>query len=95
MLTDLTKFVQARLPEWIDVVREMFNLCFVVPHDAPAKEKLAAFRALVSLLGQALAVCIALAVVWKVSVAAVGLVELVMWPLAVPVRILRFVVGLG
>ncbi|KAK4498878.1 hypothetical protein PRZ48_009388 [Zasmidium cellare] len=96
LLLDYAKGIQARLPGWIAVVGE--TLCSIAPgdkEDVQVRERLEAFKALVSLLGHALAVCMALAMAWKVTVAVLNLLEVVLWPLAVPVRIVRFVVGLG
>lgn len=93
LLVDYAKSVQVRLPEWIAVIVEMVSSS--PDDDTPAKEKLEALKALGLLVGHGLVVCVGVAMVWKVVVAVLNLVEVVLWPLAVPLRVVRFMLGLG
>ncbi|KAF2161876.1 hypothetical protein M409DRAFT_58657 [Zasmidium cellare ATCC 36951] len=93
LLLDYARGFQARLPGWIAVVVETLCALALAPgdqEDLQVKERLELFKASVSLLGHGLAVCAALAMVWKVGVVVVSLVEVLLWPLAVPVRVLRY-----
>lgn len=60
-----------------------------------AKEKVDALRTALSLAGHALAVCTILAMLWKLGAALMHLLEVISWPLAVPLRMLRWIVGAG
>lgn len=53
-------------------------------------EKVEALKAVLTLLGHALAVCTALAMIWKLGAALMQVLEVLLWPLAVPLRVLRW-----
>lgn len=61
--------------------------------DATAKEKADALKATLSLVGHVLAVGTALAMIWQLSAAVIQLLQIAFWPLAVPFKILRWVMG--
>ncbi|EME44211.1 hypothetical protein DOTSEDRAFT_71893 [Dothistroma septosporum NZE10] len=62
--------------------------------DASAAEKIVALKAVLSLAAHTLALCTTLAMLWKLEAAIVHLLEVLLWPLMVPLRILRWMVGL-
>lgn len=61
--------------------------------NATAKEKADALKAALSLAGHVLAVGTALAMIWQLSAAVMQLLQIALWPLAVPFRILRWLLG--
>ena len=63
--------------------------------EASTREKLIAVKSVLSLAAHALAICTTLAMLWKLGAAIMHLLEVLLWPLMVPLRILRWVVGLG
>ncbi|EME79139.1 uncharacterized protein MYCFIDRAFT_177791 [Pseudocercospora fijiensis CIRAD86] len=63
--------------------------------DVSTREKAEALKTVLSLAGHALAVCTMLAMLWQLGAAVIHLLEVVFWPLAVPVRMLRWIVGVG
>lgn len=60
---------------------------------ATTKEKADALKAALSLAGHVLAVGTALAMIWQLSAAVIQLLQIALWPLAVPFRILRWLLG--
>jgi hypothetical protein len=56
--------------------------------DASLEQKVAASRALLALVGQVLAVFMAITVVWRLLDAVAGAVSLVIWPLVVPMKLI-------
>jgi hypothetical protein len=61
--------------------------------DATSKEKADALKAALSLAGHVLAVGTALAMIWQLSAAVIHLLQIALWPLVVPFRILRWLMG--
>lgn len=59
--------------------------------DASVGEKLSASKELLTLAGQVVGVLVAVSVVWKVLDAVAGVLCLVVWPLAVPLRLVWWV----
>ncbi|KAF7195161.1 hypothetical protein HII31_03367 [Pseudocercospora fuligena] len=64
------------------------------PH-VSTREKAEALKTVVSLAGHALAVCTLLAMLWQLGAAVMHLLEVVFWPLAVPLRVMRWIAGAG
>lgn len=63
----------------------------LMSQDAPTQERVEALKALVSLAAHALAVCTTLAMLWKLGSAVMHLLEVLLWPLAVPFKVLRWI----
>lgn len=63
----------------------------LMSQDAPTQERVEALKALVSLTAHALAVCTTLAMLWKLGSAVMHLLEVLLWPLAVPFKVLRWI----
>ncbi|KAM0718716.1 hypothetical protein Q7P37_005787 [Cladosporium fusiforme] len=59
--------------------------------DASVEDKISASKALLTLVGQIVGVLVAVSVVWKVLDAVSGVVSMLFWPLAVPVRLFWWV----
>jgi hypothetical protein len=57
------------------------------------KDKVAALKSALSLGGHVLAICVSLVVAWKLGEAVMRVVEVLAWPLVVPLRVLGWVVG--
>ncbi|TKA67762.1 hypothetical protein B0A55_08434 [Friedmanniomyces simplex] len=60
---------------------------------ATPQEKLDALRSLLRLGAQGLAILMVLSALWRLGAAVAGVVEMVVWPLVVPCRIVRWMVG--
>lgn len=63
--------------------------------EASTTEKMIALKQVLSLAAHALAICTTLAMLWKLGAAIMHLLEVLLWPLMVPLRILRWIGGLG
>lgn len=59
--------------------------------EVSTKEKTQALRAILSLAGHALTICTLLAMLWKVGTALKEFCEVVLWPLALPLRLIKCV----
>ena len=59
--------------------------------EVSTKEKAEALKAILSLAGHALAICTLLAMLWKLATSLVHFFEVVLWPLAVPLRLMKWV----
>lgn len=62
------------------------------PHTT-ARDKVDALKGALSLAGHVLAVGTALAMIWQLSAAVIQLLQIALWPLAVPFRILKWLMG--
>lgn len=61
--------------------------------DATTQEKVAALKALLSLVGQAVVFAAVATMLWRVGSAAMVVLEVVLWPVVVPFRMLRWMAG--
>ncbi|KAF2217559.1 hypothetical protein CERZMDRAFT_115977 [Cercospora zeae-maydis SCOH1-5] len=59
--------------------------------EVSTKDKVEALKAVLSLAGHALAVCTLLAMLWKLGTSLVQFVEVVLWPLVLPLRMVKWI----
>lgn len=62
---------------------------------ATPQQKVEALKALLTLTAQALAFLMVVTMVWRLGAAIAHVLEIVLWPLAVPFKILRWLLGVG
>lgn len=63
--------------------------------NATPEQKMQALSTLLSAAGQGLAVLMAVTVVWRLGAAVLYVVDVLLWPVVLPFRVLGWVVGLG
>ncbi|KAM3420298.1 hypothetical protein BST61_g3582 [Cercospora zeina] len=59
--------------------------------EVSTKDKVEALKAILSLAGHALAVCTLLAMLWKLGTSLVQFFEIVLWPLILPLRMVKWI----
>lgn len=89
----LTRYLMALLTYLGSLQLPRFDLIELLKDPGvPIQEKTAALKAVLSLAGHALAICTLLAMLWKLGVAVMGLLEVVLWPFVVPMKMVKWVV---
>ena len=61
--------------------------------DTTPRQRVDAVKAVLSLVGQALAFLMCITILWKLGAAVMQVLEVVVWPMVVPFKILRWLAG--